>query len=255
MHVGEDGNQVVELEGYHKKFVSQDASWGRLATYYKPVWVTFLMFVFALINSFQVAAFALGLGAYWLLFMEYMSKDFKEANMATFSSRDDTKLGGIDNFYKNGEVLTKDDLRHYTFIITVCWCSFNIFSGIINGLHKSTFQIMGERLTYNLRLELLTAILYKQVSWFDREDRAPGILTNIMSENMTELHGMTSETVVSVVEVVFSLVEGILIGFIVCWQQATISLILCPIAIGGGLMSSRIYHGKKGNVAAKEMAA
>jgi ABC-type multidrug transport system fused ATPase/permease subunit len=88
--------------------------------------------------------------------------------------------------------------------------------------------------------------MYKQVSWFDREDRAPGILTNIMSENVTELNGMTSETVVTVVEVIFSLIFGITGGFILCWQQATIAFVLSPIAVGGAYAGTRIYWGKKG---------
>ena len=94
--------------------------------------------------------------------------------------------------------------------------------------------------------------MYKQISWFDREDRAPGILTNIMSENIIELNGMTSEVVVTVVEAIFSLLFGIIGGYVLCWQQATISFILSPIAIGAAYVGTRIYWGKKGGKSSKE---
>ena len=104
---------------------------------------------------------------------------------------------------------------------------------------------MGENLSYVLRIELIKGVVYKQISWFDREDRAPGILTGVFSENITELNGMTSEVIVTIVEVLCSMTFGIVGGFIVCWQQACFALLLSPIVLGGGYMASKIHWGKK----------
>jgi hypothetical protein len=47
------------------------------------------------------------------------------------------------------------------------------------------------------------------VSWFDRKETAPGILTNILSEDITNLNGLTTETIATLVESVIALFAGI----------------------------------------------
>lgn len=54
----------------------------------------------------------------------------------------------------------------------------------------------GENLSCNVRNDLMRSILYKQISWFDNEKRAPGILTTIFAEDVSVLNGMTTETVI-----------------------------------------------------------
>ena len=56
--------------------------------------------------------------------------------------------------------------------------------GIVGFLQKLVYAWSGENLTYKLRLELFKGIIYKQLAWFDRKDRAPGILSNILSEDV-----------------------------------------------------------------------
>ena len=87
----------------------------------------------------------------------------------------------------------------------------------MTAIERIMFGVMGERLIKKLRVQLLTAILHKQISWFDREDRAPGILTSVMSEDVAALNGMTAEVVVTIVEVIFGMFAGITLAIIVCW--------------------------------------
>ena len=71
------------------------------------------------------------------------------------------------------------------------------------------FSITGENLTYDVRSRLYRALIHKQVSWFDRKETAPGILTNILSEDITNLNGLTTETIATLVESVIALFAGI----------------------------------------------
>jgi ABC-type multidrug transport system fused ATPase/permease subunit len=125
------------------------------------------------------------------------------------------------------------------------WLGWNVFSALITGINNTMFGIMGSRLIRDLRIELFQAIIYKQVSWFDREDRAPGIITNLMSENITELKGMTSETIVMVVQVIFGLIFGICGGMVICWQQGVISLLLSPMVIISTYINTKMNWGRK----------
>ena len=101
--------------------------------------------------------------------------------------------------------------------ITLAFLIYLVFMFLINSAERSLFGMMGEKLTYKLRIELLTSILYKQISQFDREYRAPGILTNVMSEDVTALNGMTAETVIIVLECVCSIMTGVAVSLLICW--------------------------------------
>ena len=45
--------------------------------------------------------------------------------------------------------------------ITLAFLVYLVFMFLINSAERSLFGIMGEKLTYKLRMELLTSILYK----------------------------------------------------------------------------------------------
>ena len=75
---------------------------------------------------------------------------------------------------------------------------------------------MGEKLTFSLRLELYAETLHKQISWFDRQERAPGVLTSVFSENMEAIRGMTSETLMRYFEAIFAFIVGTVAGAILC---------------------------------------
>ena len=114
--------------------------------------------------------------------------------------------------------MTLDEFQTYSAYLLAAWAIYGLGSVLISGSERSIFGAMGENLSYSLRIELITGVVYKQISWFDREDRAPGILTGVFSENIIELNGMTSEVVVTIVEVCCSMAFGIIGGFIICWQ-------------------------------------
>ena len=128
-------------------------------------------------------------------------------------------------------------------IIFACWVFFIMF---VSATEKSLFGVMGEKLTCRLRIKLLDEILHKQVSWFDREDRAPGIITNIISAEITKLNGMTSETLVTIFEVGCIVIIGMTLGSYFCWQAAILSCICSPIMIVGMYKMVTMQFGAKG---------
>jgi hypothetical protein len=79
------------------------------------------------------------------------------------------------------------------------------------------FGFVGENLTFTVRKLLFKGILYKHVSWFDNKKRAPGILTNLMAEDVTDLNGLTTETVSILIEAFFGIIIGCIISFIFSW--------------------------------------
>lgn len=68
-------------------------------------------------------------------------------------------------------------------------------SGTVAFLQKLLFSQAGEGLTLSIRRQLFTEIMYKNVAWFDRKSRAPGILSTVFSEDITNLNGLSTEIV------------------------------------------------------------
>jgi hypothetical protein len=73
--------------------------------------------------------------------------------------------------------------------------------------------------------------MHKQISWFDRQERAPGIMTSIFQENIEAIRGMTSETLIKMFEACFAFAIGTLTGFYMCVPQGIIGVCLSPVMI------------------------
>jgi len=87
----------------------------------------------------------------------------------------------------------------------------------IVAIEKYTFGTMGEKLTFKLRMLIVEEIMHKQISWFDNENRAPGIITDTISSNIALLNGMTSEVVVTLFELVCIVTIGMAAGIYFNW--------------------------------------
>jgi ABC-type multidrug transport system fused ATPase/permease subunit len=102
-------------------------------------------------------------------------------------------------------------------------------------VQKLTFGIGGDNLSYSLRLKLFAAILHKHIGWFDSKDHAPGILTNILIEDITKTNGLTTESVGILLEAFLGLGISCLMCFIFTWEVAIVATALSPFMVLGGV--------------------
>ena len=79
---------------------------------------------------------------------------------------------------------------------------------VFTYIQKLAFGYGSENLTYRLRALLFEAILYKHIGWFDSKDRAPGVLGNVIQEDIAQINGLTSETYGVAVEAILGLVAS-----------------------------------------------
>jgi len=112
--------------------------------------------------------------------------------------------------------------------------------GLSTYLQKYFFGRGGENLTFTLRVKLFAAILRKNIGWFDNKNRAPGILTNIITEDISSVNGLTTESVGIAVEAGLGLFFSCLICFIFAWELAIIVTITSPFMVLGGLGISKL---------------
>ena len=112
--------------------------------------------------------------------------------------------------------------------------------GISTFLQKILFGLGGENLTLKLRITLFKSILRKHVGWFDSEDKAPGILTNIITEDISHVNGLTTEVVGIICEAALGLTVSCLICAIFSWRLAFVVTFLSPLMILGGLGMAKL---------------
>ena len=107
-------------------------------------------------------------------------------------------------------------------------------------IQKYIFFYAGENLTHDIRNLLFRGIIFKDISWFDRKDRAPGILSNILSEDISTLNGMTTEHLGILIEAYGGLVVGTIIALFYTWKMGLVTLAFAPFISFGGVMMSRL---------------
>lgn len=184
--------------------------WGRIFTYYQPKIFAFIMLITSGLNALSFPALGFCVARIQLILIE-QAPDWKDK---------------------------RDEYCLYFLILCLA-------IGLISGIEKTMFAITGENLTFNVRLDLMRGILFKQVAWFDQEKHAPGILTTVLSEDVTALNGMTTETISVLVEAFVGLILGLIIAMFFSWRMALFTIAASPVMIIGVVAMSRLQWGNK----------
>ena len=87
---------------------------------------------------------------------------------------------------------------------------------------------------------MFTSLMHKSVGWYDCKTKAPGSLTNVLTEDISALNGLTTETVAIAAESALGLVFSCLICFYFSWPVAFVVTMTCPFMVLGGIFMSRL---------------
>jgi len=111
----------------------------------------------------------------------------------------------------------KASFEHERDVWTFAFIGLVFGIGFSSFVQKLCFGFGGDNLTLRLRIKLFEAILRKHVGWFDNKDRAPGVLTNIITEDISAVNGLTTEAIGIMVEAFLGILISCLICFIFSW--------------------------------------
>jgi ABC-type multidrug transport system fused ATPase/permease subunit len=133
------------------------------------------------------------------------------------------------------------------------WCGMFLLLVILLGIcafiQKYIFFVAGENLTLDIRNMLYKGIIFKHLAWFDKKDRAPGILSNILSEEIGVLNGLTTEHLAILIEAYGGLVIGTIFALFLTWKMGLVTICLVPFVSLGGIAMSRLAWKTKVNKA------
>jgi ATP-binding cassette subfamily B (MDR/TAP) protein 1 len=115
-----------------------------------------------------------------------------------------------------------------------------VMIGLVSFIQKYVFSYVGENLTFDVRFDLFKGIIYKHLQWFDDKRRAPGILSNILSEDIGALNGLTTENFSIVTEAFLGLIIGVIFALVYNWKMGLISLAFVPFVVLGSILTSQL---------------
>ena len=110
-------------------------------------------------------------------------------------------------------------------------------------LQKSLFGIIGENITLAVRSQLYESLMKKHIGWFDLPDNNPGALTSVLSGEVQQLNGVSSEAIGSNIEMTLSLFIALGIAFGYSWRMALVALGMTPFLLFGNMMNAKFQSG------------
>ncbi|MEA2663052.1 MAG: ATP-binding cassette, subfamily bacterial MsbA [Chloroflexota bacterium] len=109
----------------------------------------------------------------------------------------------------------------------------------IDGVRGYVMTWTGERVIFDLRMEIVRHLQSLSLSFFTR--RKTGELMSHVTSDATLVHGVITQTIISVLGQVMTLVGGLVVIFLMNWRLALLTLVVAPpIGLLGQFLGRRI---------------
>jgi subfamily B ATP-binding cassette protein MsbA len=109
----------------------------------------------------------------------------------------------------------------------------------IDGVRGYVMTWTGERVIFDLRMEIVRHLQSLSLSFFTK--RKTGELMSHVTSDATLVHGVITQTIISVLGQVMTLVGGVVVIFLMNWRLALLTLVVAPpIGLIGQFLGRRI---------------
>ena len=114
-----------------------------------------------------------------------------------------------------------------------------LFRAAIDGVRQYVMTWTGERVIFDLRMEIVRHLQSLSLSFFTK--RKTGELMSHVTSDATLVHGVVTQTIISVLGQVLTLVGGLVVIFLMNWRLALLTLVVAPpIGLLGQYLGRRI---------------
>eukprot|EP00178_Gracilaria_changii_P012994 TRINITY_DN3659_c0_g1_i1.p1 TRINITY_DN3659_c0_g1~~TRINITY_DN3659_c0_g1_i1.p1 ORF type:complete len:1298 (+),score=243.83 TRINITY_DN3659_c0_g1_i1:371-4264(+) len=123
-----------------------------------------------------------------------------------------------------------DDVRFWALSFVILGAM--AFAG--NILQHASLGVSGEKLTKKLRTLAFRSLLRQEIGYFDLQENSLGALTTRLSADAGAVKGLTGDLYGVGVNLIGSLLAGLIIAFVNCWRLTLVVLAIIPgVALGG----------------------
>lgn len=133
--------------------------------------------------------------------------------------------------------LKTDSLYIGLYFLILAFVSFGVYLG-----QFAFFGLLGQRITYKLRLNLYKHLITRDMAFFDKKENNPGELTAVLAKDCLTVNAIVSSSYSAILNGTGSFICGTLIAMFASWRIALISLCVSPIMILAGVIESSKLH-------------
>mmetsp|Transcript_59499 Transcript_59499/g.139248 ORF Transcript_59499/g.139248 Transcript_59499/m.139248 type:complete len:1290 (-) Transcript_59499:79-3948(-) len=151
-------------------------------------------------------------------------------------------VGSMEGFFKPDKEEMRADLEMMALIFVIIGCSAFIGSTISHGC----FSILGEAMTQRLRVAILTGMFRQEVGFHDDPTNTPGMLAKAL-ELWAFRVTVLCKSIQAKAAATSSLIVGLVIAFVYCWQMSLVMLGSIPIMIAANALQMLVLLGASKN--------
>jgi len=102
------------------------------------------------------------------------------------------------------------------------------------------FAYSGEAVIKRLRSKAFRAILHQEIDYFDQPEHSTGALCTRLGTEASAVHGASGVRFGYIVEYLFAMGVGVIIGFVYSWQLTLSIAAFIPLILFGGILQIRL---------------
>jgi len=115
-----------------------------------------------------------------------------------------------------------------------------------NLFQSYLYAILGEKISYELKIQAYDKIIRKPIKFFDEDKNNPGILSARISIDTQQVNTLASSLIGVVIQGIAGFGVGMIIAFIYSWQLTLVALGLSPLVTIGQSFQAKLMGGFQG---------
>ncbi|CAG8721928.1 10558_t:CDS:2, partial [Racocetra persica] len=136
-----------------------------------------------------------------------------------------------------------DELKREVSFWALMFVVIAVAISVGNILQGAAFGYSSETLTRKIRSISFASILRQDISFFDEDKHTTGSLTGILALDATYVNGLTGLTLGALLQVLTTVIGGIVVALVVGWKLALVCMCCIPIMLGSGALRIRMLSG------------
>ncbi|XP_013613919.1 PREDICTED: ABC transporter B family member 4-like [Brassica oleracea var. oleracea] len=105
------------------------------------------------------------------------------------------------------------------------------------------FSIAGCKLVQRIRSMCFEKVVHMEVGWFDESEHSSGTIGARLSADAAAIRGLVGDALAQMVQNLSSILAGLIIAFLACWQLAFVVLAMLPLIAVNGFLYMKFMKG------------
>jgi len=131
------------------------------------------------------------------------------------------------------------------------WSLIFVVVGLVTILSFSArayfFSVAGSKLVRRIRLMSFDKVVHMEIGWFDKSENSSGAIASRLSIDAATVRSLVGDSLALLVENAATLISGLVIAFLACWQLALVVLASVPMMALSGWVQVKFLEGFNAN--------